>query len=256
MKLSNKKNKGITLIALVITIIVLLILAGVTIMTITGEDGILNRANTAREENNKATATEEMNLKITNVEILKYAEEQRMPTLKELADNFCEDDDFQYVEETSKIASLPKVSNENPTSIYTKLKAYPYEFEINSSLQLASIDGIEIAATPDDDNNEINIKNVELDYDNKVDLSPYNSAENQYTIPSNGIIMISGRMKEAGSISAVYINNIVMLVIGGSNGPSGFYNAGSYSQFITKNSKIYIDAGKGEFYTQYFIPFK
>ncbi len=256
MKLTNKRNKGITLIALVITIIILLILAGVTIMTLTGENGILNSAKTAREENNKATATEEMNLKITNVEISKYAEEQRMPTLKELADNFCEDDDFQYVEETSKIASLPKVSNENPTSIYTKLKAYPYEFEINSSLQLASIDGIEIAATPDDDNRGIDIKNVELDYDNKVDLSPYNSEENQYTIPSNGIIMISGRMKEAGSISSVYINNIVMWVIGGSNGPSGFYNAGSYSQFITKNSKIYINAGKGEINTQYFIPFK
>ncbi len=34
-------NKGITLIALVITIIVLLILAGVSIATLTGEDGIL-----------------------------------------------------------------------------------------------------------------------------------------------------------------------------------------------------------------------
>ena len=73
MKLTNKRNKGITLIALVITIIILLILAGVTIMTLTGENGILNSAKTAREENNKATATEEMNLKITNVEISKYA---------------------------------------------------------------------------------------------------------------------------------------------------------------------------------------
>lgn len=42
-----KNQKGITLIALVITIIVLLILAGVTIAMLTGENGILNKATTA-----------------------------------------------------------------------------------------------------------------------------------------------------------------------------------------------------------------
>ena len=41
------KNKGITLIALVITIIVLLILAGVTIASITGENGILRKNTTS-----------------------------------------------------------------------------------------------------------------------------------------------------------------------------------------------------------------
>ena len=39
----NKKNNGITLIALVITIIVLLILAGVSISMLTGQNGILTR---------------------------------------------------------------------------------------------------------------------------------------------------------------------------------------------------------------------
>ncbi len=37
-------NKGITLIALVITIIILLILAGVAIRTITGEDGLIRKS--------------------------------------------------------------------------------------------------------------------------------------------------------------------------------------------------------------------
>lgn len=48
--LANKPtlNSGITLIALVITIIVLLILAGVAISTLTGENGILNRAEEAK----------------------------------------------------------------------------------------------------------------------------------------------------------------------------------------------------------------
>ena len=45
-----KKNKGITLIALVITIIVLLILAGVAISMLSGENGILKKAADASEK--------------------------------------------------------------------------------------------------------------------------------------------------------------------------------------------------------------
>ena len=53
-----KQNKGITLIALVITIIVLLILAGVSIAILTGENGILSQAAKAKEETEKAQANE------------------------------------------------------------------------------------------------------------------------------------------------------------------------------------------------------
>ena len=48
--LTNQKNTGITLIALVITIIVLLILTGISIATLTGENGVLTKANTAKEQ--------------------------------------------------------------------------------------------------------------------------------------------------------------------------------------------------------------
>ena len=58
----TKKQAGITLIALVITIIVLLILAGVSIATLTGNNGILTQANTAKENNNSATAKEKVQL--------------------------------------------------------------------------------------------------------------------------------------------------------------------------------------------------
>ena len=49
-KMKKNQEKGITLIALVITIIVLLILAGVTIATLTGDNGILTRAIDAKEQ--------------------------------------------------------------------------------------------------------------------------------------------------------------------------------------------------------------
>ena len=52
------KNRGITLIALVITIIVLLILAGVTIAALSGDNGILTRAKEAKENTNKANQEE------------------------------------------------------------------------------------------------------------------------------------------------------------------------------------------------------
>ena len=45
-----RKQKGITLIALIITIIVLLILAGISIATLTGENGILTQVSKAKEE--------------------------------------------------------------------------------------------------------------------------------------------------------------------------------------------------------------
>ena len=53
-----KKNKGITLIALVITIIVLLILAGVAIAMLSGENGILKKAAEAKTKTDEAQTNE------------------------------------------------------------------------------------------------------------------------------------------------------------------------------------------------------
>ena len=59
-----KTNKGITLIALVITIIVLLILAGVSIAMLTGENGILTRANDASDDSKRAEIADKVNMAI------------------------------------------------------------------------------------------------------------------------------------------------------------------------------------------------
>ena len=62
-----KNQKGITLIALVITIIVLLILAGVSIAMLTGQNGILNQAKGSKTETVKAEAVEKINLALNAV---------------------------------------------------------------------------------------------------------------------------------------------------------------------------------------------
>ena len=63
-KKGYKSQKGITLIALVITIIVLLILAGVSIASLTGENGLLNKAVTAKEATERAELIEQMKIEI------------------------------------------------------------------------------------------------------------------------------------------------------------------------------------------------
>ena len=75
-KYQVKTNNGITLIALVITIIVLLILAGVTISALSGPNGILSNATKAREDNAKAQVIEE-----ARVDILAKQTEKRGETL-------------------------------------------------------------------------------------------------------------------------------------------------------------------------------
>lgn len=140
-------NKGITLIALVITIIMLAILAGVAINLILGNDGILGKAKSGTEEHTKAEASEVMNLKISGIQIQSYTEKQQLPDLQYLADRLCEDEEMEYVikKEENKIASLDKIDVTEVSSIFTKIKKYPYEFEIDRELRLASIDGVEVA---------------------------------------------------------------------------------------------------------------
>ena len=58
-----KERRGVTLIALVITIIVLLILAGVTIAMLTGENGIISKAMQAKTKTEDSKETEEAGLK-------------------------------------------------------------------------------------------------------------------------------------------------------------------------------------------------
>lgn len=67
--MKNNDEKGITLIALVVTVVVLLILAGVSIATLTGENGILTQANKAKEVTEKASIDEQR--KLAQVEALK-----------------------------------------------------------------------------------------------------------------------------------------------------------------------------------------
>ena len=64
MKQKLKNEEGITLVALVITIIVLLILAGVTLSMVMGESGIFGKANSAKEKTQLSNAEETIKLAV------------------------------------------------------------------------------------------------------------------------------------------------------------------------------------------------
>ena len=81
-------KKGITLISLVVTIIVLLILAGVTIATLTGNNGILTRASEAKEKTEEAQEKEGLELAVTSsqmedVNTLEITEEKLSDAIKQ-----------------------------------------------------------------------------------------------------------------------------------------------------------------------------
>ena len=65
------KEQGITLIALVVTIVVLLILAGVSISMLSGDDGIITNAGKAKDENDQSTLEEEVKLALSSNNIEK-----------------------------------------------------------------------------------------------------------------------------------------------------------------------------------------
>ena len=70
----KKTEKGITLVALVVTIVVLLILAGVSINTVLGDDGIIKKAKEAAEATKRASAEEEMNRLVLEYQLAKNDE--------------------------------------------------------------------------------------------------------------------------------------------------------------------------------------
>lgn len=77
-----KNNKGITLIALVVTIIVLLILAGVSIAMLTGDNGILTQSKTAKTDTEKAEAVERINLALNAALAAAMEDSANVPTVE------------------------------------------------------------------------------------------------------------------------------------------------------------------------------
>ena len=122
MKNKLRNKRGITLIALVITIIVLLILAGVSITMITSQDGILKKATGAKDAQNKA----------------QNKENSQMAAME----NMMEYETIETVTDVSKLTTeLPKMTKYvDNTSTVNKEAIIPRGFKVSSKAEEQKID--------------------------------------------------------------------------------------------------------------------
>lgn len=130
-----RNTKGITLIALIITIIILLILAGISIATLTGENGILNKASKAEEETIKAQIKEEIEMAIMEIQI-DQIEKGNKVTLETLGNE----------ESGELIKKLNEITIElNNNEIIGEYKGYEYTIDDKFNVTIGSqVRGIHI----------------------------------------------------------------------------------------------------------------
>ena len=116
------KQKGITLIALIITIIVMLILSGVVLELVIGENGLINTAKSAKKESNYSEAKESLELFLLDIKTQVIDEERRATVVTDCdkligKDNITEND----------------IKYEND---YALIKYKNYEFKVDEQLRI------------------------------------------------------------------------------------------------------------------------
>ena len=156
-----RKGRGITLIALVITILILVILAGVTIATLKNTN-LFNSAIKAKEKSDYEAAKEAIELKLSAISTEYEMNGNGEAKLQYTADRLDPkvDSDIEYVRaEYKEEASIQELKQgQKITKIYTKLRKYKYVFEINDNIQIATIDGKKVNEIKISDTNIVNVR--------------------------------------------------------------------------------------------------
>ena len=183
MKRKNKKlEKGITLIALIITIIILLILAGVTITMITGDNGILKQATNARETNSKA----------------EFEEQVKIAVMASRVNSSGNIDLDELDKELNKISNVSiKKSDEN------KL---PWTVSKNGNSIVIDGDGNVTKTDTEKDNDQINQKAGLYDA-NDEQIANWNTLVNTYKLDVTKDYTYSSYKEDSGTNSMYYILN-------------------------------------------------
>ena len=132
-----KNQKGITLVALVITIVVLIILAGVAINMTLGENGIFNRAKYAKIQYELAQEKEKLEIEILNIQTETMETEGRVATLNDLQEKI---DTTKYTSELHYEA-LDSEENINSVPTYAIVNKVNtnYYFTVDSKLVITDV---------------------------------------------------------------------------------------------------------------------
>ena len=112
-----KKQKGITLIALVVTIVVLLILAGVSIAMLKGDNGIVTKAGEASSATKEANAKEKIELILNEYQTENYDKQKEL---------------LQFLQEKKDEGKLDEVIDNGNNKITVKVDGYTYQVDQDS----------------------------------------------------------------------------------------------------------------------------
>ena len=162
-----KKQKGITLIALVITIIILLILAGITIAALT-QNGLLKKAKDAKENSKIAECEEFLKLKINETQI-KYS---GSATLQDFVNYLNDDKEHEYVvflQETASVNGVIDIGNSK--EIYVVYENYT--FKIDEKFNIENVKNL----SKTEATYEIKEKVNDSQYNIKIKISNINGIE-------------------------------------------------------------------------------
>ena len=122
----KKEEKAITLIALIVTIIVLLILAGVTIATLTGDNGLLQKVTSSKQANEEATALEKIQVEVAG----SYGLDGKID-IGELNKNLLKISGLKYGDGDAQLSEQNKITKFPAT---VKLDGYLFEIEDNGKI--------------------------------------------------------------------------------------------------------------------------
>ena len=175
------KQKGITLIALVITIIVLLILAGVSISLVTGENGVLSKAKMAVEKNTEAKAKEDINMAWASCETA-YRTAWAMDTGVERSSYYTKEAMNKDLADSGTVTSLNYNENGESEVTYQTKSGTTYTMKISATGEVTTGTGT-TTVTPSTPT--ININGTSITKDNfgqylgkKVSYVPSNTGTN------------------------------------------------------------------------------
>ena len=192
MKNIIKKQSGITLIALVITIVVLIILAGVAINLTLSQNGIFNKATQAREKYSAAEAKERLEQEILNIQI-EAVKEGKEFSLKYLNEKL---DKTKY--------EIILDAEENPTIEVIK--------EINSNFYLTVDSELNIIKVEEKEPKPQYIKFGEVTWENgkaSITLTTKENGTIEYKVGENGVYVAGTTISNLNNGDMVYarINN-------------------------------------------------
>jgi type II secretory pathway pseudopilin PulG len=176
----KKEKNGITLIALVVTIVVLLILAGTSIAMLTGDNGIISQAKNAKDKTNEANAKEQIDV--------------------EVAGSYGTDGKINITQLNENLGHIDGLTHEGQLLTDNPITSFPVTVELNGLGVTINSDGstiINVAESGNIDTTPVIIEKIEI---------PNEMANNEYNCPMN--VTISNVTNEDYPITVEYYKKL------------------------------------------------